>query len=93
MLNWTRPTCRSRNCLERADSQLQNTSWLAGDTFSLADIAVVPFIDRISNLRPEYLANGCGALNDWLTRIKQRESFSQAFDFRDDPRAAELPNF
>lgn len=80
-------------CLDRADAQLQKTEWLAGTNFSLADIAVLPFIDRISNLRPEYLDLGYAALKNWLARIKQRPTFDRAFNFRDDPRASELPNF
>lgn len=82
-----------RSCLDRADAQLQKNEWLAGDSFSLADIAVLPFIDRISNLRPEYLELGYAALKDWLGRIKQRPTFDRAFNFKDDPRASELPNF
>lgn len=82
-----------RNCLERADAQLRKTKWLAGDSFSLADIAVLPFIDRISNLRPEFLDGAYPGLLDWLGRIKKRETFERAFNFIDDPRAKELPNF
>ena len=83
-----------RTCLARAEAQLAQTPWLAGDAFSLADIAMLPFIDRISNLRPEFLEGpGHSHLNDWLARCKQRDSFAPAFAFKDDPRAAELPNF
>jgi glutathione S-transferase len=82
-----------RNCLERADTQLQKTKWLAAGSFSLADIAVLPFIDRISNLRPELLDGAYSGLRDWLSRIKERKSFDPAFNFRNDPRANELPNF
>jgi glutathione S-transferase len=83
-----------QTCLERAGTQLRKTAWLAGNQFSLADIAMLPFIDRISNLRPEFLEGPeHAALRDWLARAKQRPSFGKAFAFKDDPRAAELPNF
>ena len=83
-----------RDCLAKADAQLRETPWLAGPAFSLADIAMLPFIDRISNLRPEFLEDAEHvALREWLARAKQRSSFDRAFAFKDDPRAAELPNF
>jgi glutathione S-transferase len=83
-----------RECLDRADAQLRRTKWLAGEAFSLADIALLPFIDRINNLRPEFLAGTeYDALNDWLRRCRERPAFDMAFHFKDDPRAATLPNF
>ncbi len=82
-----------RECLDKADAQVRKTPWLAGPQFSLADVAILPFIERISNLRPEFLEGAeYEALRDWLRRSKQRGSFDQAFQFKDDPRAAELPN-
>jgi glutathione S-transferase len=81
-------------CLANAEKQLQSTPWLAGEQFTLADIAMLPFIDRIANLRPEFLDRSeCEAIRDWLSRVRQRPSFDQAFNFKDDPRASELPNF
>ena len=80
-------------CLARVDEQIRKTPWLAGQDFSLADIAMLPFIDRISNLRPEFLESpDLEALRGWLARAKKRPSFERAFAFSDDPRAAELPN-
>jgi glutathione S-transferase len=81
-------------CLKQANADLLTSAWLAGSSFSLADISMLPFVDRISNLRPEFLEGPeLAPLIDWVGRCRQRESFSRAFDFRDDPRAAELPNF
>ena len=83
-----------RSCLERAEAQLRQTPWLAGAAFTLADIAMLPFIDRINNLRPEFLEDGeYGAIKDWLARAQARKSFTRAFDFTEDPKAASLPNF
>jgi glutathione S-transferase len=82
-----------RTCLAKVDAQIRITPWLAGPTFSLADLAMLPFVDRMSNLRPEFLeGQKLVAMRDWLARSKQRPSFDRAFAFRDDPRAAELPN-
>lgn len=83
-----------RDCLREAEAQLLETPWLAGDMFSLADIAMLPFIDRISNLRPEFIeGDECAAVRDWVARARERPSFEKAFAFKDDPRASELPNF
>jgi glutathione S-transferase len=83
-----------QTCLDRAEKQLLKTNWLAGKNFSLADIAILPFIDRIANLRPEFLVGmERRSVREWLSRAKNRSSFEKAFFFKDDPRASELPNF
>jgi glutathione S-transferase len=82
-----------KRCLDRAEKVLQTDDWLAGHDYSLADIAMVPFIDRIRNLRPEFMSEAKYPLgNDWYHRMQKRPAFSRAFDFKEDPRAAELPN-
>jgi glutathione S-transferase len=76
--------------LERAAAQ---GPWLAGASYSLADIAILPFIDRIHNLRPEFMTEAeFPRTNDWYRRMAARTVFERAMRFRDDPRAAELPN-
>jgi len=83
-----------RICLKRLDERLRTSEWLAGGEFSLADIALLPFIDRISNLRPDLISgDSYSALRFWFDTCSQRDSFRRAFAFSDDPRAAALPNF
>jgi glutathione S-transferase len=85
---------KMRACLDFAEAGLSDSDWLASDEFSLADIAMVPFIDRIVNLRPEFMpADAYPRLTDWYRRMKSRPTFQSAFKFTDDPRASELPNF
>jgi glutathione S-transferase len=85
---------KMRACLDRAEAGLSEGEWLAGDEYSLADIAMVPFIDRIKNLRPEFLTPGAyPKLTDWYVRLGAREAFQRAFHFTEDARASELPNF
>lgn len=84
---------KMRQCLERIETAVRDHSWLAGDDYTLADIAMIPFIDRIRNLRPEFLDPGIyPGVNRWEQALRARPAFSKAFDFRDDPRVAELPN-
>lgn len=81
-------------CLARVEACLRDKPWLAGNEFSLADIAMLPFVDRMASLRPELLDGpGRSAVRGWLTRAAERPSFARAFHFTEDPRAAELPNF
>ena len=84
---------KMRLCLDRIETTLTDGPWLAGDDYSLADIAMIPFIDRIRNLRPEFMpAERYPRLVAWETALRARPAFDRAFRFRDDPRAAELPN-
>ncbi len=79
--------------LDKIEAAVAHMPWLLGEDYSLADIAMIPFIDRIRNLRPEYLdiARYPG-VNRWEQALRARPAFDKAFNFRDDPRAAELPN-
>ena len=84
---------RMMDCLQKMDDGLDTGPWLAGEEYSLADIAMIPFIDRINNLRPDFVdGDKFPRLVDWYLRMRKRPAFDRAFAFRDDPRAAELPN-
>lgn len=67
----------------KLDAALSNGGpWLIGETYSLADIAMVPFVERIVDLKPEIVKNGAyGAVSDWLARYRERPSFDAAFFF------------
>lgn len=80
-------------CLDRIEAAVARGPWLLVAGYSLADIAMIPFIDRIRNLRPEYLdPQKYPGVNRWEQALRARPAFDQAFNFRDDPRAKELPN-
>lgn len=75
--------------LDEMESDLGRGDWLAGDSYSLADIAIVPFIDRL-------VANGLGDRIDpavrprvaaWFARMQARPAFQAAWAFTD-PDAA-----
>jgi glutathione S-transferase len=44
---------RISECLKKVDDVLRQGPWLAGRDYSLAYIAMIPFIDRITDLRPD----------------------------------------
>ena len=55
--------------------------WLVR-TYSLADIAIVPFVERIDDLRPDLLeSDRWPCVSAWLDRYKQRPTFRQTFFF------------
>lgn len=68
-----------RRTLERMETDLGRGPWLAGDTFSLADIHLSPYIVRIGELeaRGVHLADypRCA---DWWERLTARPAFARA---------------
>jgi glutathione S-transferase len=67
--------------LNDMDAVLADNAWLAGATFSLADIAVIPYVNRLeaftmlSVWQPER-----PRVMDWFERISARSSFYSAID-------------
>ena len=73
-----------RSTFAYIEKSLADHPWLAGDRFTLADIAIVPFVERILDLRPETRdeVGGAPRLHDWLTRMQARPSWQEAFLFQ-----------
>jgi len=67
-----------RTIIGRMQSSLTQSAWLAGDTFSLADIAVATFVDRVEHLRFGSLWEGHPEVLDWIDRIQAREAYHQS---------------
>lgn len=68
---------KMEKCLDALQDRLSAVPWLAGEAFGLADIAVLPFADRIRNLRPELLADARrSSIAAWLDRASARPSSS-----------------
>ena len=65
--------------LKRMDQALSRSGpWLAGATYSLADIAAAPAIDRIQRLRMSDLWEPLPAVKDWLDRLTNRSAYKKA---------------
>jgi glutathione S-transferase len=80
-------------CLDRCEQSLASGDFFVNGEFSLADIAMIPFIDRMTELRSEILdGRKHPKLASWYDRMKSRTAFDKAFNFSDDPRVNELPN-
>jgi glutathione S-transferase len=62
--------------LGKMEDTLHDQRWLAGDTFSLADISLAPYVNRLDMLgMSEMWVGSRPRLTDWFERIKSRPSF------------------
>lgn len=65
--------------VEKMEDMLGTSTWLVGETYSLADIAAVPFIARIAELAPEAITpSRSPRVADWWARVQARPAFAQA---------------
>lgn len=65
--------------LQQMEDRLADSPWLAGDTFSLADIGLAPYVNRLDMLNMQPMWEGRRPrLTDWFARIKARPAFKPA---------------
>ena len=61
------------------ETALGDRPWLAGDRFSLAEVGVIPYVNRLDMLQLSGLwTESRPRLTDWFERIKARPSFQPA---------------
>ena len=60
------------------DNVLAGQPWLAGDTYSLADAALTPYVNRLSMLSMDEFWLRYANVADWFDRIRARASFEPA---------------
>ncbi len=65
--------------LRRMEDALAKGPWLMGQQFSLADIVVIPTIDRLDDLGMAGMWRGYPGVTAWYARIKARPSYVTAF--------------
>jgi glutathione S-transferase len=66
--------------LQKMENALVARPWLAGETFSLADIAVTPYVNRLDMLGMSDMWTATRLrVTDWFARIKARPTFKPAF--------------
>lgn len=66
--------------LAKVEARVAEHDWLAGEAYSLADIAVTPYLARMEHIGMDWLwTEGLyPALGEWFDRIKARPSFETA---------------
>lgn len=65
--------------MRRMEEALASGAWLLGAQFSLADIVVLPTVDRLDDLGMAAMWSGYPRVADWYARIKARPSYNVAF--------------
>lgn len=66
--------------LAKMEKTLERQPWLAGERFSLADVAVTPYVNRLDMLGMARMWTATRPrLTGWFERIKARPSFKPAF--------------
>lgn len=66
--------------LKKMEDALSSQPWLAGATFSLADIALTPYVNRLDMLGMDGMWTASRPrVTDWFNRIKSRPTFKPAF--------------
>ena len=65
--------------LRRMGKVLESNAWLAGDTYSLADIAMIPYVMRLDDMSQNWIweeNSDMRPITDWLRRCRARSGFS-----------------
>ena len=68
----------------------QQGPWLAGATYSLADITYTPYLTRFEHLHLLGMLAKRPRLQDWYERVKTRESYQEAFTKWENPAYFEI---
>jgi glutathione S-transferase len=66
--------------LDRIEDAMQGGPYLAGPTYSLADIAAIPYVWRLDKLRLARMWDKRPGVAAWFERVRQRPSFATAVD-------------
>jgi glutathione S-transferase len=79
--------------LAKMEATLQRSEWLVGDAFTMADVAVAPYVNRLAILEMRGLWEGGRrpGVERWFSAVKARPSFRRAFgDWMPPELAAEM---
>ncbi|MGE5146097.1 MAG: glutathione S-transferase family protein [Candidatus Eiseniibacteriota bacterium] len=60
------------------EKSLADGPWLAGQSFSLGDIAIIPYVTRLDRLGLDGMWAGRPRVTDWFARVQARPSFAAA---------------
>lgn len=67
--------------LQKMEQALRGSPWLVGQRFSMADIAMAPYVNRLAALSMEGLwaAGRLPRVTEWFARVAARDTFAPAF--------------
>jgi glutathione S-transferase len=66
--------------LDRMETALAHSEWLAGNSFSMADVAMAPYLNRLAALAMQdtWMNGRLPNVENWFARIQQRQTFISA---------------
>ncbi|HVB46923.1 MAG TPA: glutathione S-transferase family protein, partial [Burkholderiales bacterium] len=73
---------RLAKTLDRMGAALAASPWLAGDTYTLADLDMAPFVHRIAHIGESAMIEQRPRVADWYQRMRARRAFSLAMNWR-----------
>ena len=71
---------RFRKLLGDMDNVLREQAWLAGNVYSLADLAYTPYIIRLNHLGLDIPTEEYTQVRSWIDRLKARPSFKKGIE-------------
>jgi len=71
--------------LDEMEGALASHTWLAGDSYTLADVAFAPYLARLEHLNVAALFGARPRVADWYRRCKARPSFHKAITKWENP--------
>lgn len=66
--------------LAEMEASLKESSWLAGNEFSLADIGYAPYVTRLDHLQLQFLWDKRPHIPDWYDRLRERRAYTEALE-------------
>lgn len=65
--------------LQKMEDALADAPWLAGEPFSLADVGMAPYVNRLDMLGMSGMWERRPRLAGWFERVRERRTFAPAF--------------
>lgn len=69
---------RVARMLDEMDAALAESDWLAGASYSLADVAFTPYVTRVSHLQQGWMIEARPRVAGWLERVRARPAYDTA---------------
>ena len=63
--------------LDDMQAALSEGTWMAGNSYSLADIAFAPYVTRVAHLQQDWLFDTRPRVADWLERMRARPAYQK----------------
>lgn len=72
------------------ETALSSNDWAVGSTYTLADVALTPYVSRLDQLQMSALWENRPRVSDWYDRVRARANYSAIADHAPAPYVARL---